>query len=217
MIGKEYMKEIWFIRHAESEANAGFVSSDPGAIPLTEKGRQQAIAVSKIIPETPSLIVDSPYIRTQQTAQPTLRRFPQVENQKWNIQEFTFLSPEVCRNTTASQRRPWVKEYWERNDPFYCHSEGAESFADLLLRVQDIFRRIENIESGYVLIFSHGQFMRASLLSLLVKSFEPTPDLMQKFELFTRTLEIPNCGIIKLRFDNNEPFVSGVFTCGIQE
>lgn len=217
MIGKEYMKEIWFIRHAESEANAGFVSSDPGAIPLTEKGRQQAIAVSKIIPETPSLIVDSPYIRTQQTAQPTLRRFPQVENQKWNIQEFTFLSPEVCRNTTASQRRPWVKEYWERNDPFYCHSEGAESFADLLLRVQDIFRRIENIESGYVLIFSHGQFMRASLLSLLVKSFEPTPDLMQKFELFTRTLEIPNCGIIKLRFDNNEHFVSGVFTCGIQE
>lgn len=211
------MKEVWFIRHAESEANAGFISSDPGAIPLTEKGHQQAIAVSKIMPEIPSLIVVSPYIRTQQTAQPTLRRFPQVENQKWDIQEFTFLSPEVCRNTTASQRRPWVKEYWKRNDPFHRHGEGAESFADLLLRVQDTFRRIEKIEDGYVLIFSHGQFMRAFLLSLLVKSFEPTPELMKKFEFFTKTLEIPNCGIIKLRFDNNEPFISGVYTHGIQE
>lgn len=211
------MKEVWFIRHAESEANAGFVSSDPGTIPLTEKGCQQAITVSKIIPEAPSLIIVSPYIRTQQTAQLTLRRFPRMENQKWDIQEFTFLSPEVCRNTTASQRRPWVEEYWKRNDPFYCHGEGAESFADLLLRVQDTFHRIEKIEKGFVLMFSHGQFMRAFLLSLLVRSVEPTPDLMQKFESFTKTLEIPNCGIIKLRFDNNEPFISGVYTHGVQE
>ena len=211
------MKEIWFVRHAESEANAGFVSSDPGAIPLTEKGRQQAIAVNKIIPAPPSLIVFSPYIRTQQTAQPTLERFSQVKNQKWNIQEFTFLSPTVCRNTTASQRRPWVEEYWKRNDPFYRHGEGAESFADLLIRVQDAFRRIEKEEGDFVLIFSHGQFMRAFLLSLLVKSFEPTSELMKKFEFFTQTLEIPNCGIIKLLFDNNEPFVSGVYSQSIQE
>jgi broad specificity phosphatase PhoE len=211
------MKEVWFIRHAESEANAGFVSSDPGTIPLTEKGHQQVIAVSEIIPEPPSLIVVSPYIRTQQTAHPTMKRFSQVESQEWSIQEFTFLSPVRCRNTTASQRRPWVDEYWKRNDPFYRHGDGAESFADLLLRVQDTFRGIEKLEDGYVLIFSHGQFIRAFLLSLLVKSFEPTPNLMQKFEFFTRTLGIPNCGIVKLRFDNNEPFMSGVFTHGIQE
>ncbi|MCC6569122.1 MAG: histidine phosphatase family protein [Anaerolineales bacterium] len=211
------MKEIWFIRHAESEANAGLTSSDPGAIPLTEKGRQQAIRVSKIIPETPSLIVVSPYIRTQQTAQPTLKRFPEVGNQKWNIQEFTFLSPVVCQNTTASQRRPWVKEYWERNDPFYRHGEGAESFADLLLRVQDTFRRIEKIDIDFFLIFSHGQFIKTFILTLLVKSFEPTPSLMQKFEYFSRSVEIPNCGVIKLRFENKEPFISGVFTHGIQE
>lgn len=66
-------------------------------------------------------------------------------------------------------------------------------------------------------MFSHGQFMRAFLLSLLARSFEPTPELMKKFDFFTETIEIPNCGIIKLRFDNNEPFISGVFTHGIQE
>lgn len=189
------MKEIWFIRHAESEANAGLTSSDPGAIPLTEKGRQQAIRVSKIIPETPSLIVVSPYIRTQQTAQPTLKRFPEVENQKWNIQEFTFLSPVVCQNTTASQRRLWVGEYWKRNDPLYRHGEGAESFADLLFRVQDAFRRLEKIENGYVLIFSHGQFIKTLILALLIKSFEPTLSLCKNLNFSAGLLRFPIVGL----------------------
>ncbi len=36
------MKSIEFLRHAESAANAGLPSSDPGAIPLTEAGRLAA-------------------------------------------------------------------------------------------------------------------------------------------------------------------------------
>lgn len=204
------MKEVWLIRHGESAANAGFASSSPALIPLTEKGCQQAVKVSTVIPSIPSLIVFSPYFRTQQTAQPTRQLFPQVKCQEWNIQEFTFLSPVLCQNTTRLQRRPMVEEYWERNDPLYVHGDGAESFADFQKRVCETYERVMEIDRGLVLIFGHGQFMRLFLLSLLSRSFEPGPELMRKFSLFNQLYDIPNCGILKMRFQGQEPFISGL-------
>lgn len=206
------MKEVWFIRHAESAANAGLASSHPATIPLTEKGYQQAERVSTRIHTIPSLIVVSPYLRTKQTAQLTVQLFPEVERQEWDIQEFTFLSPETCRDTTPLQRRPLVEEYWQRNDPFYVHGEGAESFADFQRRVCEAYRQIEGLESRLVLIFGHGQFMRLFLLSFLLRSFEPTRATMQKFALFNEVYQIPNCGVLKMNFVDGEPFISGLFS-----
>jgi broad specificity phosphatase PhoE len=211
------MKEIWLIRHAESAANAGLPGSDPASIPLTEKGCQQAAKVSTVIPPIPSLIVVSPYIRTQQTAQLTLQLFPQVECQEWDIQEFTYLSPGLCQNTTSLQRRPMVEEYWKRNDPLYVHGEGAESFANFQQRVCESYQRIKKIERGLTLIFGHGQFMRLLLLSFLRRSFEPSPESMRKFALFNEVYKIPNCGILKMRFRDQEPFISGLISDHVQD
>lgn len=204
------MKEVWFIRHAESEANVGLASSDPALIPLTEKGYRQATKVSTLVPTVPALIVFSPYLRTQQTAQLTMQLYPQATCQEWNIQEFTFLARGPCRNTTASQRRPRVEEYWKRNDPLYVDGEGAESFAGFQNRVCQAYRRIEQIDRGLALIFGHGQFMRLFLLSVLSKTFEPTPASMRKFALFNEVYGIPNCGILKMKFHGREAFVSGL-------
>ncbi len=211
------MKEVWFIRHAESEANAGLPGGDPALIPLTEKGYQQAAKVSTIIPRIPSLIVFSPYIRTQQTARLTMQLFPQVKCEEWNIQEFTYLSPALCQNTTSSQRRPLVEEYWKRNDPLYVHGEGAESFAEFQCRVYETYQRIRKIDRGLVLIFGHGLFMRLFLLSLLLKSFESTPELMQRFALFNEVYKIPNCAMFKMRFYGQEPFISGILSNHLQD
>ncbi|MBN2116891.1 MAG: histidine phosphatase family protein [Anaerolineales bacterium] len=211
------MKEVWLIRHGESEANAGLVTSMPDLISLTEEGHRQAAKVSALIPAVPSLIVFSPYLRTQQTARPTLERFPQVERQEWNIQEFSFLSPALCKNTSRMERRPLVEEYWQRCDPFYIHGEGAESFADLYHRVCAMYRRIEQIEDGLVLIFGHGQFTRMFLLSLLLRPREVTPQLMQEFIWFDKVFEIPNGGIFKVRFYGREPFISGLISDHLQD
>jgi broad specificity phosphatase PhoE len=191
------MSEVWFIRHGESAANAGFASSDPALIPLTEKGWQQAVKVSEIIPTDPDLIVYSSYLRAEQTAQPTIKRFPHVECQQWNIQEFTYLSRALC-------------EYWKRNDPFYVHGDGAESFAQFHRRVQDTYQRLAAMDGNLILIFGHGQFMRLMLVSFVLRSFEPTPGLMEKFALFSKLYEIPNSGIFKVRFHDREAFVSGL-------
>src|SRR6266404_2703390 len=56
------MKEIWLIRHAESAANAGAVTSSPETIPLTEKGLQQARRVAAWFDKQPDIIAVSRYV-----------------------------------------------------------------------------------------------------------------------------------------------------------
>lgn len=67
-----------FIRHGESTGNFGIPCDDLARITLTKKGLRQARKVAEAWTEPPSLIVTSPYLRTQQTAAPTIERFPSV-------------------------------------------------------------------------------------------------------------------------------------------
>ena len=63
---------------------------------LTELGWRQAREVAASWTQVPSLLVTSAYLRTRQTAQPTLARFPHVPVEAWPIEEFTYL-----RNCTS--------------------------------------------------------------------------------------------------------------------
>src|SRR5947199_2089152 len=90
---------VWFIRHAESEANAGLSTTDPMHIALTPKGQRQAQQIAQFFPRPPSLIIASHYIRTQQTAEPTCARFPWVPREIWPVHEFTYLALDTDRKT----------------------------------------------------------------------------------------------------------------------
>src|SRR5258708_17602897 len=103
------MRTIWLIRHAQSESNAGLLTRNVSQIRLTALGEIQAQHVVHLFEETPSLIVTSPYLRTQQTAQPTQERFSQVRHVEWPVEEFTYLSLPARDATTPMQRRPFAQ------------------------------------------------------------------------------------------------------------
>ncbi len=166
------MKSIWFIRHGESESNAGLPSKDPGSPPLTERGQGQAEYVAKYIEDEPDLIVTSSYIRTQQTAAPTLKKFPNVPTEIWPVEEFTYLSSLLYANTTISERRSSGIRYWKKRDPAYRDGPGAESFNDLFDRAKETFELIRKSNTKKILIFSHGWFMRAIVYSLYFQGDE---------------------------------------------
>jgi len=84
--------DILFIRHAESESNAGLRTEHPATIRLTERGQAQAALTAQFLPR-PALLVTSPYQRTKATAAPLLARFPGAPQAEWPVQEFTFLKP----------------------------------------------------------------------------------------------------------------------------
>lgn len=152
-----------FIRHGQSTGNAGMPCHDLTTIELTEKGWNQARQVATDWIETPSLIVTSPFLRTQQTAAPTIERFPDVPVEVWPIEEFTYLQPSRWNGTLAADRAPHLVQYWGDADPAYCDGEGAESFGALLRRAEAALARLAALPSpGPVYVFSHGQFIQAA-------------------------------------------------------
>jgi broad specificity phosphatase PhoE len=195
-------RQVWFIRHAQSCANAGLATTHPTDITLTEKGQNQALAIAQKIESAPDLIVTSPYVRTLETAQPTLAKFPNAEHAEWPIQEFTFLSPARCRGTTTAERLPWVKEYWARADPDYNDGDGAESFRVFVERVRDAWNTAQDSALGeFVLLFSHGQFMSALNWQLQNGWCGVDGESMLEFHRFHREFPVANGGVLKWVFE----------------
>jgi len=154
--------KVTFIRHGQSTGNAGLPCNDLASIELTELGWSQAREVADAWTETPALIVTSPFLRTQQTAQPTIQRFPDVPVEVWPIEEFTYLQPSRWNGTRSSERMPHLERYWRQADPNYCDGEGAESFGTLLRRAEAALTRLAALPSlGRTYVFGHGQFIQA--------------------------------------------------------
>ncbi len=170
-----------FIRHGQSTGNAGIPCHDLSGIELTELGRRQSREVTASWAEAPELIVTSPYIRTQQTAAPTIERFPNVPVEVWPIQEFTYLQPSRWNGTLSAERMPHIERYWAEADPEFCDGEGAESFSTVLRRAEAALERLAAMPEGaLVYVFSHGQFIQA-VRSLVVDAGMSDREKMKKF------------------------------------
>lgn len=151
-----------FVRHGQSTGNVGIPCDDITLIELTEVGREQAECVAAEWTEEPSLIVTSPFLRTRQTAEPTIRRFPGVPVETWPVEEFTYLQPARWNGSLSADRAPFLERYWRECDPGHCDGEGAESFGAMLRRVEAALARLAALPPDSVVhIFSHGQFIQA--------------------------------------------------------
>lgn len=153
------MKSVRLIRHGESAANAGEPTRDHASIPLTAKGLEQAHQVARSVAVAPGLIVASPFLRAQTTALVTAALYPAVAFETWPIQEYTYLAPARCVDTTVAQRRGWVEVYWSRADPAFSDGEGAESFSEQVSRARSLLDRLAEHPASDVLVFSHGQLI----------------------------------------------------------
>ncbi len=176
--------KILLIRHGQSLANSGARTEDQNSNPLTECGRQQANDLVDRIGCKPALIVVSPFLRAQQTAEPLRKRFPDVRVEEWPVQEFTFLDPALYRNKTEADREPYTVSYWQQGEASYVAGPGAESFVSFLDRARETIRRlIERNPGGCVVIITHGFFMQAFRLLLLFPDATDN-ELMANFRHF---------------------------------
>ncbi|NJR66421.1 MAG: histidine phosphatase family protein [Leptolyngbyaceae cyanobacterium CRU_2_3] len=211
------MVTVWLIRHGESTSNAGLPSAEPTAMTqLTAKGQAQAEILARSLPQ-PNLIVTSPYLRSKQTAQPLIQRFPNCPQTEWPVQEFTYLPATINQTTTHQERRKLREDYWEKCDPTCVMGEGAESFAELIDRTRLMQSTIALLDPGLVLVFSHAVFIRAVLWVLLSPQIEMTAEGMQRFRMFIRAFRVPNGSIVKLQVQDGVVFSSGVLTSHLQE
>lgn len=192
------MKTIALIRHAESLANAGQATLMPAGIALTENGRRQAAEFAAGLTEAPQLIVCSPFERARATAAFSARRFARVPVQEWPVEEFTYLAPARFVGTTQAQRKPQADAYWQRADADYIDGPGAESFTQLMGRAERMLARLAALEADRVLVFSHGQFIRAVSWWLQHGARATEPALMRGFRAMDSAAPLPNTGGYRL-------------------
>lgn len=159
---------IYLVRHGESQANAGErATGGDNETGLTEKGTLQAQNFADNFNIKPDLIVHSPYFRAKQTAMPLMAKFPDVPVEVWDVQEFTFLDKDICRGTTREERLVIAEEYYSQNDLDFVHGNGAESFNQMVKRVDDMLAKLKCIDKDkFVVIFTHGNFIKTTLMRL---------------------------------------------------
>ncbi|MBE2221329.1 MAG: histidine phosphatase family protein [Anaerolineae bacterium] len=200
------MPVVWFIRHGESESNANLKTTHPAESALTAQGYEEAIKVPPVITQQPDLIVVSPYLRARQTAVPTIEKFPNTAVETWPVEEFTYLHPGEYEDTTGAERWPAAKAYWEGNDPQLKHGGAGESFVELMVRVQALQTRLAQHPADFIVMFSHGLFLRAVLHSNIVGSYEATALQMERYRHFVWAVHMPNCAILKATIAANGRF-----------
>ncbi|HEY4358720.1 MAG TPA: histidine phosphatase family protein [Acidobacteriaceae bacterium] len=165
---------VIFARHAESAANAGIPCDNFELIPLTEKGRLQAQTLAVSWTETPTHIVSSPFLRTRETAEPTLARFPGVPVEFLPIFEFCNLHSERWSSNDREGKRTEEIRQWEVCDPEYIDGPGAESFSSLHGRAVVALELLKQFPpDALIYAFSHGYFMQAVRMAIELPHLAP--------------------------------------------
>jgi len=178
---------------------------------LTPQGHDDAARVVQAFWEKPDLLVVSPYVRARQTAVPTINHFDPITVEEWPVFEFTYLHPERYNGTRGSDRAPFAQAYWQRNDPFENEMGGGESFAEMMVRIDQLISRLHTHPASFIAVFSHGLFLRGLLWVLLTGLREPTQDGMRRYHHFVRSVWMPNGAILKATFDGRNPVTFGGF------
>lgn len=159
-----------FIRHGQSTANAGAPTENFALVPLTALGQEQARVLAESWTVTPALILVSPYLRAQQTAQPTIARFPGVPVETWDIHEFTYWDP-ANWDGGDEEEDAWVERFWNEADAERRHG-NAENFRAFLGRAQATLARLAALKlDGPVMLFTHGHFIQAIRHAILFETW----------------------------------------------
>lgn len=198
-------REVWYIRHAESVANAGSVTTEASIYSLSPRGFTQAEDFARHIQGLdvrPDAIVHSTYVRARETAIPTIGVLPGVPVEEWPVQEVQYLDPAKCIGTTQDQRRDLAIEYWERCDPDHAEP-GAESFSAFIGRVSAALDRIAARKERLTYVFTHGQFMSATAWLLLTRPAKLDCHAMRAYWEFIHSFSVPNCSVLPISFHDH--------------
>jgi broad specificity phosphatase PhoE len=164
-------RKIWFIRHAESEANVQRIYANAGcSFPLTVSGLHQARAVAHRFSSVEiRAIYTSPLLRATQTAEEIckikeieMQIAPELSEYNMGIYEGT----SSLAGTLGAISDAESKNRWFKHNDFDARSPGGESLNDMRLRFPPFVRKaMENCgsEPGIVLMITHGGILSAML------------------------------------------------------
>jgi len=188
------MKKVYFVRHGESEGNAGPIRQTASAS-LTKKGKSQAAFVAERCAKLPiEIIVSSTMNRAKETAQ--------------------IISDKISKSLEYSalfveRRRPSEVLGKRKDDPIALEAEKAiydnfhlpefrfsdeESFEDLKNRAKNVLDYLAKRPEENILVVTHGFFMRIIMAYVLFGEKLTGEECVR----FIRVFHMENTGITVL-------------------
>lgn len=154
---------IFAVRHCESEGNTNrhiYLDKPNWEIGLTEKGKEQAQELSNKLQSytgnthKPLMINTSPFERARQTAE--------LACGNWGLSIFE--SPLLSEREWGTEWRQQIKKNGFRKGDFdfYAKPFGAESFAELYVRVKLFLTQLD--PNHHHILFTHGEWIKVALM-----------------------------------------------------
>ena len=102
---------LYCVRHGQSVANAGGLTMEHSAIPLSPLGIAQAAALATVLDVKPSCVLVSSYLRAIETAEPFCARHDCLPEIHPLLHEFSALDANGLQGMTGAERRPLADAY----------------------------------------------------------------------------------------------------------
>jgi broad specificity phosphatase PhoE len=205
---------LWVVRHGQSAGNVARDQADAAGalrialtsrdvdVPLSDLGREQAQALGKWFarrPDRPDVMLASPYVRAQETAQ--LFRAaggcdPEEKicvDERLREKEFGILDG----LTTAGihEFAPDQAEFRSLLGKFYHRAPGGESWADVILRLRSLLDTVSLHYGGRPVMIVAHQVVVLCLRYIIENLSEAEILAIDKLG------DVSNCGVTEYRFD----------------
>jgi probable phosphoglycerate mutase len=221
--GQRWPDRLWIVRHGESSGNvardaahaAGLANIDIELrdvdVPLSALGRRQAQALGRWfaelpIDQQPTVVLCSPYLRAQQTAEIIIRSFESREpsllvahDERLREKEFGVL--DRLTSVGIRERHPAEAKRRALMGKFYYRPPAGESWADVILRLRSVLDTVSLHHAGQrVLVVAH-QVVVLCLRYLLENLDE------RKILAIDREGDVANCSITEYGLPQDDDFL----------
>ena len=207
---------LWVVRHGESAGNVARDAAEAGRrdridlpardvdVPLSDAGHQQAVALGRHLaglPEPPSALWVSPYLRARQTAQVALEAagldLPTTVDERLREREFGVLD-----GLTRQGIRSLHPEEAERRaaiGKFYHRPAGGESWTDVLLRLRGALTDLA--------VAAHGERVLLVAHQVVVLLVRYVLDGLTEEQIMAidREGDVANCGVTTYAWQDGRP------------
>jgi probable phosphoglycerate mutase len=170
-------REIWLIRHGETEWSLSGAHTGRTDIPLTPKGYERAAAIGRQMAGRQfALVLSSPLLRARETCR--MAGYGEAAQIDGDLKEWDYGSYEGRTTSEIQHDRPgW--SIW-KDGPL-----GGESIADVAARADRVIARVM-AGQGDAALFAHGHVLR--ILAARWICFEPTA--ASRLALDTATISV---------------------------
>jgi broad specificity phosphatase PhoE len=216
---------LWLIRHGQSAGNVARDLAEAGGhtmieiasrdvdVPLSSLGEEQSRSIghwfgSLPVGRPPDVVLCSPYVRAQQTAELLLvsarldrDRIEWVSDERLREKEFGILDRLTVRG--IRELHPELSEQRAHVGKFYFRPPGGESWCDVILRLRSLLDTVRSAYHGRrVLIVAHQ--VTVTCLRYLLENLDEASLLA-----LDRKADVPNCSVTSYECPSDDAGAAG--------